>query len=166
MEVTQSCLTLCNSMGCSPPGSSVHGDSPGKNTRVGRHSLLQGIVLTQGLNLGLLHFRWIFYHLSHQGREWLSLWQKRGEHKPSLQAEPLPSCSKPMLWETSGSNDPDLYNFQVILKNVKHLILKCCQWLQSFKNAPWAKQDTLVGWRSSSEQPPWDHCTWMSQGTF
>ena len=24
-EVTQSCLTLCNPMGCSPPGSSVHG---------------------------------------------------------------------------------------------------------------------------------------------
>ena len=30
--VTQSCLTLCNLMDCSPPGSSVHGDSPGKNT--------------------------------------------------------------------------------------------------------------------------------------
>ena len=29
---TQSCPTLCNPMDCSPPGSSVHGDSPGKNT--------------------------------------------------------------------------------------------------------------------------------------
>ena len=28
----QSCLTLCNPMNCSPPGSSVHGDSPSKNT--------------------------------------------------------------------------------------------------------------------------------------
>ena len=27
----------------SPPGSSVHGDSPGKNTGVGCHALLQGI---------------------------------------------------------------------------------------------------------------------------
>ena len=35
-------------MDCSPPGSSVHGDSPGKNTAVGSHSLLQGIFLTQG----------------------------------------------------------------------------------------------------------------------
>ena len=26
--VSQSCPTLCNSMGCSPPGSSIHGDSP------------------------------------------------------------------------------------------------------------------------------------------
>ena len=42
-------------------------DSPGKNTRVGCHFLLQGIFPTQGLNLGLLHCKWILYHLSHQG---------------------------------------------------------------------------------------------------
>ena len=42
-------------------------NSPGKNTRVGSHSLLQGIFLTQGSNLGLLHCRWILHHLSHQG---------------------------------------------------------------------------------------------------
>ena len=41
---------------CSPPGSSVHGDSPGKNTGVGSLSLLQGIFLTQGSNLHLLHW--------------------------------------------------------------------------------------------------------------
>ena len=34
--------TLCNAMHCSPPGSSVHGESPGKNTGVGCHALLQG----------------------------------------------------------------------------------------------------------------------------
>ena len=34
--VTQSCLTLCDAMDCSPPGSSVHGDYPGKNTGVGK----------------------------------------------------------------------------------------------------------------------------------
>ena len=33
--VTQLCPTLCNPMDCSPPVSSVHGDSPGKNTGVG-----------------------------------------------------------------------------------------------------------------------------------
>ena len=42
-------------------------DSPGKNTRVGCHSLLKGIFPTQGLNPGLLHCRQILYHLSHQG---------------------------------------------------------------------------------------------------
>ena len=30
-------------MDCSPPGSCVHGDSPGKNSGVGCHALLQGI---------------------------------------------------------------------------------------------------------------------------
>ena len=34
-SVAQSCPTLCDPMDCSPPGSSVHGDSPGKNTGVG-----------------------------------------------------------------------------------------------------------------------------------
>ena len=34
----------------------------------GCHFLLQGIFLIQGLNLGLLHWRQILYHLSHQGR--------------------------------------------------------------------------------------------------
>ena len=42
-------------------------DSPGKNTGVGCHSLLQGIILTQRLNPSLRHFKQILYHLSHQG---------------------------------------------------------------------------------------------------
>ena len=42
-------------------------DSPGKNTGMRCHSLLQGIFLTQGLNLGILHCRQILYCLSHQG---------------------------------------------------------------------------------------------------
>ena len=50
----QSCPTLCNPMDCSPPGSSVHGDFPGKNTIVSCHSFLQGIVPTQGSNPCLL----------------------------------------------------------------------------------------------------------------
>ena len=40
-------LTLCDPMDCSPPGSFVLGDSPGKNTEVGCHALLQGIFPTQ-----------------------------------------------------------------------------------------------------------------------
>ena len=46
--------TLGNVMDCSPPGSSVHGDSPGKNTGVGCHALLQGIFATRELNPHLL----------------------------------------------------------------------------------------------------------------
>ena len=32
VRVAQSCLTVCDPMDCSPPGSPVHGDSPDKNT--------------------------------------------------------------------------------------------------------------------------------------
>ena len=48
--IAQSCLTLCHPMDCSPPGFSVHGGSPGKNTGMGCQALLQGIFPTQGLN--------------------------------------------------------------------------------------------------------------------
>ena len=48
--VAQSCPTLCNPEGCCLPGSSVHGDSPGKNTGVDCHLLLQGILPARGLN--------------------------------------------------------------------------------------------------------------------
>ena len=54
-------------MVCSSPGSSVHGDSPGKNAGAGCHALLQGIFPTQGSKPGLPHCRQILYHLSHQG---------------------------------------------------------------------------------------------------
>ena len=54
-------------MDCSLSGSSVHGDSPYKNTGVGCHALLQGIFPTQGLNPGLPHCGQILSHLSHQG---------------------------------------------------------------------------------------------------
>ena len=36
--VAQWCPTLCDPMDCSPPGSFVHEDSPGKNTAVGCHA--------------------------------------------------------------------------------------------------------------------------------
>ena len=52
-------------MDYSPPGSSVHGILQARNTGVYSHFLLQGIFLTQGSNLGLLHCRQILYHMSH-----------------------------------------------------------------------------------------------------
>ena len=66
--VSQLCPTLCDPLDCSPPGSSVHEDSPGKNTGVGGHALLWGILPTQGLNPGLPYCRQTLYHLSKQGR--------------------------------------------------------------------------------------------------
>ena len=60
--VSQLYPALCDPVDCSPPGSSVHGDSPGKNTGGGCHALLQGIFPTQGSNPTLLLGRWILYH--------------------------------------------------------------------------------------------------------
>ena len=45
--VAQSCQTLCNPMDYSPPCSSVHGDSLGKNTGVGCHALLMWLGYSQ-----------------------------------------------------------------------------------------------------------------------
>ena len=64
--VAQSCPIFCYPMDCRPPGSSVHGNSPGKNTGVGCHAFLQRIFLTQESNWGLLHCRRILYQLSYQ----------------------------------------------------------------------------------------------------
>ena len=84
-----SCLTLCNPMDCIPPRSSVHGDSPGKNTRVGCHAVLQGIFPTQGSNPDLPHCRQILYRLSHQGSprilEWVAYPFSRGSSRPRNQ---------------------------------------------------------------------------------
>ena len=67
-------------MDCSPPGSSVHRDSPGKNTGVGYHVLRD--FPTQGSNAGLSHCRRILYRLSHQGSprilEWVDYPFSRG----------------------------------------------------------------------------------------
>ena len=66
----------------SPPSSSVHGDSPGKNTGMGWHALLPGIFPTQGSKPGLLNCRQILYHLSYQGSprilEWVAYPFSRG----------------------------------------------------------------------------------------
>ena len=65
--VSPSCPILCKSMDCSPPGSFVHRDSPGKNTGVHCHALLQGIFPTQGSNPGLLYCSQTLYRLNYQG---------------------------------------------------------------------------------------------------
>ena len=67
VKVAQSCLTLCNPVD-SP------WNSPGQNTGVGCHFLLQGIFPTQGSNPGLPHCRQIHYQLSHQGNP-STLWR-------------------------------------------------------------------------------------------
>ena len=100
-------------MDCNPPGTSVHGDSPVKNTGADCHTLLQGIFPTQGSNPGLPHCRQILYHLSHQG---------------SPQSNDLVNvdnycllCSHPCSWNSLNSAytgwfkyDPDWCYYEVV----------------------------------------------------
>ena len=82
MLVAQLGSTLCDPMDCDieePAKLLCPWDSLGKNSRVGSHSLLQGIFPNQGSNLSLPHGRQILYHLNHHigGIIWylsFSLW--------------------------------------------------------------------------------------------
>ena len=114
--IVQLCLTVCNSMHCSPQGSSVPGIlrarilewiailfSRGKNTGVDSHSLFQGIFPTQGSNPGLLHYRQILYHLSHQESPWIipkPSCPQSIENWPS--AKPVPGAKKYCCHRRSG----------------------------------------------------------------
>ena len=61
--VTQSCLTLCNPMDYMQPARFLYSwDSPGKNTGVDSHSLLQGLCPTQESNPSFLLCRRILYY--------------------------------------------------------------------------------------------------------
>ena len=105
--IAQSCLTVCDSTYYSPPGSSVHRDSPGKNTGVSCQALLQGIFPTQEFNQGLLPCRWILYQLSYLGAKYGLL--------PSYRDWEMPALS-PLIFQTQrdGSQGPHLPGFPVL----------------------------------------------------
>ena len=85
-EVVQSCLTLCDPMDYSPPGSSVHGIFQARILEWVAISFFRGIFPTQGLNLGLPHCRQILYSLSHQGsdRHTVNYWLTQDSSPGSL----------------------------------------------------------------------------------
>ena len=74
--VAQLCPTLCDPMDCSPPDSSIRGDSLGENIGLGCHALLQWIFPT---NPGLPHC-WQFF----------TIWATR-EAQEYWSEEPIPS---------------------------------------------------------------------------
>ena len=77
LKVAQSCPTLCNSMDCSPPGSSLHEILQARILQWVVISFLQGIFPTQGSNPCLLHCREILYHLSQQGSPQFNSWVRK-----------------------------------------------------------------------------------------
>ena len=72
--VAQLCPTLWDPMDCSPPGPSIHGNSLGKNTGVGYHTLLQGIFPTQWPNSGPLA------QLIARSIYWRGWWWRKVQH--------------------------------------------------------------------------------------
>ena len=66
----------CNTVDWSLPGSSAHGDFPGKNTGVGFHFLLQGIFPTQVWDPPLLHWEVGSLPLYHLGQHYYLTWGK------------------------------------------------------------------------------------------
>ena len=112
--VAQSSPTLYDPMDCSPPGTSVCGIFPGKNTGIGSHSLLQGIFLTQGSNLGVLHCRQILS----------SLFEPTGETCMSVKVQ---STRRPLKAGEKGSSSGhySLLKLQIVpLKLTQFCFLK------------------------------------------
>ena len=99
-------------------------NSPGKNTGVGCHALLQGIFPTQGLNLGLPHCGQILYHLSHSNSGCQMLQQQPslpltpegptrspGSHGPSGRAACTTAWTCGRVFSCSGSHqNSQLFN--------------------------------------------------------
>ena len=127
-------------------------DSPGKNTGVGCHALLQGIFLTQGLNPGILNCRQILYHLSHQGittttiialiKKWLTFTSVQFSHsvvsdslRPHGPQHARPACpsASPALYSDSRPSSgwfPKCYARAVVVVVFLHLCiyLECTQY--------------------------------------
>ena len=84
----QSCLTLCNPIDYSPPGSSVHGIFPARIQEWVAIFILQGLFRTQRSNLCLLHLlHWQAdpLPLSHLGRKqpFYNAWKQVCRQLPS-----------------------------------------------------------------------------------
>ena len=92
--------------------------SPGQNTGVDSLSLLQGIFPTQGLNPGLLHFRWILYQLSHKGSPILCMCVSHSVLPPGAVGPPKIRLRAPGEGEENDSDNkiaPQYYKYERLL---------------------------------------------------
>ena len=98
MLVAQSCSNLCDPMDCI-----VHGTL---QARIPEWIVIfvQGIVPTQGSNLGLPHCRQIVYHLSHH----------QGKKKWSEVAQSCPTLCDPMDCSLPGSSVHGIFQARVL----------------------------------------------------
>ena len=94
VNVTQSCLTLCD-----PMDYTLHGIL-GQNTGVGSRSLLQRIFPTQGSNPGLPHCRWILYQLSYKGNQ--KSWWKLVKYSNKTRTSEAPGSDSRLRGQSLG----------------------------------------------------------------
>ena len=102
--------SLCNPMNYSPPGSSVHGIFPGKNTGVGCHILFQGNLPTQDSNhvsgvscIG----RWILYHCATwEGPRFIYI-EHLKQYLVNIQTTKIMASGPITSWETDGETVSD-----------------------------------------------------------
>ena len=103
-----------------PPGPSVHGDSPGKNTGVGCHALLQGLFPTQGLNPGLPHCRQILYHLSHLDGVLKRTWIGKGVHQGCILSPCLFNLYAEYIMRNAGLQEAQA-EIKIASRNINNL---------------------------------------------
>ena len=121
VKFTQSCLTLqLHALWDTPPPFPrllCPWDSPGKNTGVGCHALLQGIFPTQGSNTRLLHWQPDSLPLSHLGSPG-SLKGEKGGGRDVMKETKSEWGSWPLLaWRREeGGHEPKNTNLQQVNK--------------------------------------------------
>ena len=97
-------------------------NSPGQNTGVGSHSLLQGIFPTQESNPGTWHFRQILYQLSHQGNprilEWVAHPFSRGSSWPRNRTGIF--CIAGEIFTSWATKEPPIYRSLLYFFTLKH----------------------------------------------
>ena len=149
-------------MDSSRPGSSVHGDSSGKNTGVGGHALLNRIFPTQGQNPGFSHCRWVLHCLSHQGSprilEWVaypflrkSSWPRNRTGVSCIAGGFFTSWATfilPLTYSVTSEKSLyfSVYQFPVLWLRVRDKVIST----NPSQPLPWRK---LRLWTSSSPQP-------------
>ena len=107
-------------MNCSLPGSSIHGDSPGKNSGVGSHSLPQGIFPNQGSSPGPLQRRILS---DRAAREALKKRKKKYSLASINSLVPFPQVSNHPCFSISGKNIGSNYKTQLLIALLLFLTL-------------------------------------------
>ena len=122
--VTESCSALCKPMDSSMPGSPVLGDSPGKNTRVDFHDLLQGIFQPTGWNQ-VSHVAGRFFTIwaTRETQEYWSGFSSVTQSYPTL-CNPMDCTHQAFLSITNSWKLLKLMSIESVIPS-NHLIL-CC----------------------------------------